>query len=175
MQVDVNGFLAQVGDTDANFVNLSTTITAHELGHTLGLRHEDAIGPIGLGVSNPPALTSYFPTYDGLVGAFTTVNDIMASPASVGSTLANAASGQATSANATRSSWRSSPAARSSPGHARRWDRDRDGGDAQATAINQANEVASGRRHRDLRVGHGPGAGRESVPPERAQPDWLQV
>ncbi len=96
MQVDVNGFLGQVGDTDANFVNLSTTITAHELGHTLGLRHEDALGPIDFGISNPPGIATYYPTYNGLVGAFTTVDDIMASPASVGSSLANAASGDST-------------------------------------------------------------------------------
>ncbi len=104
MQVDVNGFLGGaangavnlVPDTDVNFVNLSTTITAHELGHTLGLRHEDALGPIGFGISNPPGITTYYPTFDGLVGAFTTVNDVMASPAAVGSTLADAASGDST-------------------------------------------------------------------------------
>ena len=49
VQVDVNDFLGdgvdQVPDTDTDFQNLSITISAHELGHTLGLRHEDAIWP----------------------------------------------------------------------------------------------------------------------------------
>ena len=98
MYVDVNGFLGndpgQVADTDADFINLTITITAHELGHTLGLRHEDSIGPVGFGISDPPAITTYYPTYDGLVGAFTTMDNIMASPASVGSSLANAAFGR---------------------------------------------------------------------------------
>ena len=99
VQVDVNDFLGnglnQVPDTNIDFQNLSITISAHELGHTLGLRHEDAFGPIGFGISNPPGLDSYYPADIGLVGAFDTQTDIIASPASVGSTLANAASGQA--------------------------------------------------------------------------------
>ena len=98
-QIDVNGFvgteLGQVPDTDADFVNLTTTITAHEVGHTLGERHEDSFGPVGFGISNPPGLTNYYPAYTGLLGAFTTLDHIMDSPESVGSTLADAASGQA--------------------------------------------------------------------------------
>ena len=107
MIVDVNGFLGggsnQVPATDANWINLTVTVTAHELGHTLGLRHEDSLGPIGFGVSAPPGGNNYFPTFtdltdDGLTapltGAFTTDNHMIASPASVGSSLADAASGQ---------------------------------------------------------------------------------
>ena len=99
MVVDVNGVLGngigQVPDTDSNWINLTTTITAHELGHTLGLRHEDAFGPIGFGISNPPGDSSYYPAYPGLTGAFTTDDHIITSPAAVGSTLENAADGDA--------------------------------------------------------------------------------
>ena len=106
MQVDVNGFLETArrppsgprsarSDSDTDFVNLTTTITAHELGHTLGLRHEDSLGPVGFGITNPPGLDSYYPDYTGLVGAFTTDDHIIDSPASVGSTLEDAADGEA--------------------------------------------------------------------------------
>jgi hypothetical protein len=101
MVVDVNGFLYQgqpqqglVPDNTTDWVNLSITVTAHETEHTLGMRHEDAFGPLGFGISNPPGINNYFPTYTGLTGAFTTDDHVIASPASVGSTLADAASGQ---------------------------------------------------------------------------------
>jgi hypothetical protein len=83
-----------VPDTDADWINLSITVTAHETEHTLGVRHEDAFGPLGFGISNPPGIDKFFPTYPGLTGAFTTQDHVIASPASVGSTLADAASGQ---------------------------------------------------------------------------------
>jgi hypothetical protein len=106
VQLDVNGFLGNapglVPDSTADsfnglsdFVNMSITISAHEVGHTLGLEHMDALGPIGFGISNPPGAASYYPSYAGPVGAFTTQGDVIASPASVGSTLANAADGLA--------------------------------------------------------------------------------
>ena len=106
VQLDVNGFLGDgpglVPDSTADssnglsdFVNMSITISAHEVGHTLGLEHMDALGPIGFGIANPPGAASYFPDYAGPVGAFTTQGDVIASPASVGSTLANAADGLA--------------------------------------------------------------------------------
>src|SRR5262249_20811825 len=106
VQLDANGFLGTgtglVPDTDADspdglsgFVSLSITISAHEVGHTLGLEHMDALGPIGSGIANPPGQANYFPAYAGPVGAFSTRGDVMASPASVGSTLADAAAGRA--------------------------------------------------------------------------------
>ncbi len=97
VNLDVNAFLGtgttQVSDTETDFQNLSITIAAHEVGHTLGQQHQDAFGPISFGITNPPGPNSFNPSYNGLVGAFQTDNNIMASPASVGSTLANAASG----------------------------------------------------------------------------------
>ncbi len=106
VQLDVNGFLGTgpglVPDSTADsmnglpdFVNMSITISAHEAGHTLGLEHMDAIGPVGFGISSPPGGSSYYPAYGGTVGAFTTEGDVIASPASVGSTLVNAADGEA--------------------------------------------------------------------------------
>ena len=94
---------------------MSITISAHELGHTLGLEHMDALGPIGFGIANPPGEHSYYPDYAGPVGAFTTQGDVIASPASVGSTLANAADGLAQFGPGTRSRWRSSPTGRRWP------------------------------------------------------------
>jgi hypothetical protein len=106
VQLDVNGFLGTgiglVPDSGADasnglsdFVNMSITISAHEVGHTLGLEHMDALGPIGSGIANPPGAAHYFPDYAGPLGAFTTQGDVIASPASVGSTLVNAADGLA--------------------------------------------------------------------------------
>jgi Ca2+-binding RTX toxin-like protein len=94
--LDVNGLLGGPGQpsaTSENFVSLSTTIAAHEVGHAVGARHGHSFGPIGFGAHIPPGRAAYTPDYAGLSGAIETTFHIMASPASVGSSLAQAASG----------------------------------------------------------------------------------
>ncbi len=54
--VNVNDFLGRRGQpaaSYANFVALTTTVIAHELGHLFGLQHVDSFGPIGTGVFAP--------------------------------------------------------------------------------------------------------------------------
>src|SRR5207247_10492972 len=73
--IDVNGFLggfAQPVATSDNYVALSATIGEHELGHSVGLRHQDAFGPPGFGIHNPPGPNSYVPAFPGLAGALET-------------------------------------------------------------------------------------------------------
>jgi hypothetical protein len=92
-EIDVNGFLGGSGQpaaTSANYVAVSATIAAHELGHTMGMTHPDSYGPIGFGLHNPPGVTTYLPAYPGPQAAWETPLHIIASPASVGSTLFDA-------------------------------------------------------------------------------------
>ena len=91
--IDVNGMLggpSQPEDTPENFVALSATVAAHELGHLVGLRHADSFGPIGLGINDPPGRDATRPEYPGPALAFETHLHMMASPESVGSTLFDA-------------------------------------------------------------------------------------
>jgi Ca2+-binding RTX toxin-like protein len=90
VSVDVNGFLGyensgMLAPTVDNFVGLSATIAAHELGHLSGLRHGDSFGPIGSGVfANTRPLV---PAYAGAANAVDTPLHIMSSPASTRSNL----------------------------------------------------------------------------------------
>lgn len=81
---------AQVGSlkpeaSSENFVLLSAKIAAHELGHLMGLRHQDSFGPIGFGIHDPPGSGAYNPTYTGPVGGFESFDHLLGSPASIGS------------------------------------------------------------------------------------------
>jgi hypothetical protein len=101
VDVDINGFLGDVGqpnfvyvpgttteaNPDPNVVAMSVNIGAHELGHNMGFRHAEAFGPIGRGIHNPPGPVAYNPPYPGFTAAFETLNHVMATPASEGETL----------------------------------------------------------------------------------------
>ena len=77
---------AKPAGSSANFVQLTSKIIAHELGHLLGLRHQDAFGPIGFGVNIATGSDGFTPEYTGPVRALETFDHISSSPASVGST-----------------------------------------------------------------------------------------
>ena len=91
--VNVNNLLGGAGQPAASsddFVGLSATIAAHELGHLSGLDHADAFGPIGSGIYSGVEPTLYNPEYPGAIDATETVWHIMASGASVNSTVEDA-------------------------------------------------------------------------------------
>jgi Ca2+-binding RTX toxin-like protein len=91
--VDVNELLGGAGQpaaTSDNFVALTATVAAHELGHEAGLLHTDAFGPIGAGPFAGVDPTRYLPTYTGSEDATETPHHVMASPLSVGTTLFDA-------------------------------------------------------------------------------------
>ncbi len=91
--VNVNNFLGGPGEpasTSADFIGLSATIAAHELGHLSGLQHADAFGPIGSGIYDGVDPDLYNPTYPGPTDADETIDHIMASGASVNATLEDA-------------------------------------------------------------------------------------
>jgi Ca2+-binding RTX toxin-like protein len=90
--INVNNLLGgpnQPRATSDDYVALSAEISAHELGHLSGLRHEDAFGPIGSGVFSG-LKHQYLPPYTGPTTANETPLHIMASPDSVGTTLFDA-------------------------------------------------------------------------------------
>jgi hypothetical protein len=104
--IQVNGLLGaenQPESTIDNFVRLSAKIGAHELGHLMGLRHQDAFGPIGFGLAAVPR-TNVKPEYTGPVAAFETLDHLSGSPTSVGSDRSTI-SATSTSASGRQSSW----------------------------------------------------------------------
>ena len=91
--VNVNNFLGGPGQpaaTSIDFIGLSATIAAHELGHLSGLQHADAYGPIGSGLYTGVNPDLYNPPYPGPTDADETIDHIMASGASVNATLEDA-------------------------------------------------------------------------------------
>jgi hypothetical protein len=71
--------------TSETFVLLSAKIAAHELAHTLGVRHADAFGPIGYALHTPPGATGYKPVFTGPSAAFESFDHLIGSPATIGS------------------------------------------------------------------------------------------
>ncbi|MFI5455769.1 MAG: Ig-like domain repeat protein, partial [Isosphaerales bacterium] len=91
--VNVNYFLGGPGEpaaTSADFIGLSATIAAHELGHLSGLQHTDSLGPIGSGIYAGVNPDLYNPPYPGPTDAGEAILHIMASGASVNATLEDA-------------------------------------------------------------------------------------
>jgi hypothetical protein len=89
--VDVNAKPFPMGGTSAEFVGLSSTIAAHEVGHLVGLRHGDAFGPLGFGIHSPPGALPYVPDYPGptLASPLDETNKhTLATPGATGQTVA---------------------------------------------------------------------------------------
>lgn len=70
-------------------VNQGSNTTSHEIGHTLGLRHYDSLGPIGTGFKPNGQPGGFLPAYPGPFGAVETDLHVMASGASVGLPIVN--------------------------------------------------------------------------------------
>ena len=92
--INVNPLLGgqnQPAADSANFIGLTATVTAHEIVHSLGLRHGDSFGPIGSGIFAALGASAYLPSYAGSLNATETPQHVMASPDSVHTTLFDAA------------------------------------------------------------------------------------
>ena len=84
--IQVNGILGEPlmpPATEQNWIAMSAKIGAHELGHLLGLHHEDSFGPIGQGIMPLPNGGNYNPPYPGPYDASETFDNIMTSGDSV--------------------------------------------------------------------------------------------
>jgi Ca2+-binding RTX toxin-like protein len=95
--IDINGLLGganQPAATSDNFVSLSATVAAHELGHLMGLRHFDATGPIGSGIPGTVNPNRFFPVFPGPTTAIESYRHLMGSPASIGISLFDSAGDQ---------------------------------------------------------------------------------
>ncbi len=87
-QVGVNYTPEQYSDMVVAF---TSTVAGHELGHTAGLRHGDALGPIGSGYFAETDTTNVYPADTRAKLAVETDWHLLASPASVGTPLSSAA------------------------------------------------------------------------------------
>lgn len=89
--LDINDYANPLELLSAAMVNQSANTGAHEVGHTLGLRHYDAFGAPGDGLpgTGRPARNSFFPAYTGNQSGFETLDHTMASGASSGIGLAD--------------------------------------------------------------------------------------
>jgi hypothetical protein len=80
--IQVNGIVGEPLNppaTEQNWVNLSVYLGAHELGHLLGLHHDDAFGPIGQGIIPLPNGMNYTPPYAGPYDAAETFDHVITS------------------------------------------------------------------------------------------------
>ena len=89
--LNINDYSDPLELLSAAMVNQSANTGAHEIGHTLGLRHYDAFGAPGAGlpITGSPAPSRFFPTYTGNQLAIETLDHTMASGASSGIGLAD--------------------------------------------------------------------------------------
>ncbi len=87
-QVGINYTQQQYSDMVVAF---TSTVAGHELGHTAGLRHGDALGPIGSGYFAETDTTNVYPADTRVKAALETEWHLLASPASVGTPLSSAA------------------------------------------------------------------------------------
>lgn len=86
-----NGATATPEDVAAAVVQQSLNTGSHELGHNLGLRHHDSLGPIGTGTSGAgnTATDAFGGSWPTPAAADETFDHLMASGASVGLPLSN--------------------------------------------------------------------------------------
>jgi hypothetical protein len=92
--VAVTGTNGLQNEPVARRVNYAVNVGGHEIGHTLGLRHADAFGPIGSGVpdliagiNDTPLAELFGPTFPGPRGAVNFGQNTLSTPA-IGGSLA---------------------------------------------------------------------------------------